>query len=124
MLRFWFERGDAKPLLARLNFTSRPGYLRPLGTATFYFDRGTRRWEYLASEGRLDQIPDSTDDVVGPSGFKSYSFNRYSSNPEELPAFLEWLDWAGIPVTGEVTPGSSVTFTCRKSDGHIACERR
>ncbi len=123
VLRFWFERGDAKPLLARLYFTSKPGFLRSLGSATFYFDRGTRRWEYLASEGRQGQIPDSADDVVGPSGFQSYSFGSPSSE-HELTAFVQWLDWAGIPVTGDVTPGSSVTFTCRKTNGHIACERR
>ena len=125
VLRFWFERDDAKPLLARLNFTSRPGYLRSLGNATFYFDRGTRRWEYLASEGISSRaVPDSAEDIVGPDGSESYSFPVYTSAGDELPAFLQWLDWAGIPVTGEVTPDSSVTFTCRKTNGHIACERR
>jgi len=124
VLRFWFERDDAKPLLANLHFTDRAGYPRSLGYATFYFDRGTRRWEYLASDAvSFGPVPDSADDVVGPSGFKSYRFGSYS--PEhELPAFMQWLDWAGIPVTGEVKPNSSVTFNCERTDGQIACERK
>ena len=114
LLRFQTSSGEFIPIIARLQ----PSDIH-LGGVDYVYERDSGAWHYLQARDIRNQIPESAEDFIGPTGRRAFTYAYTQTKLAEY--FIQRAQWAGVRIVGDLMPERAVTFICTQNAKDRSC---